>query len=48
MRKFFLVLSVFVLIVLLSAGIHQKIRNSQAEDIKINELTVIYSIPTLK
>lgn len=46
MRKFFLVFSIFVLLALLSAGIHQRIKDSQIEDTKVNGLAVIYG-PTL-
>lgn len=42
MRKFFIALSILVLIVLLSTGIQQKMERSNIDNPKIHEVNVMY------
>jgi len=43
MRKFFLLLSILVLITLVSAGVQQKIKDSNTKDLEHQEVAAIYS-----
>lgn len=45
MRKFFLVVSILVLIILLSVGIYHKLEDSRGETSKNKELSLIYKSP---
>lgn len=43
MRKFFLVLSVLVLVILISIGIYYRVEDSRTESLKTEELSQVFT-----